>query len=204
VPEITAKDVQRLRQETGAGMMDCKRALQEADGDFEKAKEVLRLKGLAKSQKLSERSADEGVVEAYLHTPDPGMPPKVGVLVELNCSTDFVAKTDGFRKLARDVALHIAAARPDYLSREDVPEEIVERERAIAREQASGKPDHIVDKIVEGRLKDWYAERVLLDQIHIRDDKGKETIQDMLDKATADVGEPVRVRRFARFRVGGE
>ena len=204
MPEITAKDVQKLRQETGAGMMDCKRALQEADGDIEKAKEVLRLKGLAKSQKLSERSADEGVVEAYLHTPDPGMPPKVGVLVELNCSTDFVAKTDGFRKLARDIALHIAAARPDYLSREDVPEEVVERERTIAAEQAAGKPENIVEKIVEGRLKDWYAERVLLEQIHIRDDKGKETIQDMLDKATAEVGEPVRVRRFARFRVGGE
>jgi elongation factor Ts len=204
VAEISAKDVQRLRQETGAGMMDCKRALQEADGDFDKAKEVLRLKGLAKSQKLSERSADEGVVEAYLHTPDPGMPPKVGVLVELNCSTDFVAKTEGFRKLARDIALHIAAARPDYLAREDVPDEIVERERAIAAEQASGKPDHIVEKIVEGRLQDWYAERVLLDQIHIRDDKGKETIQDLLDHASAGMGEPVRVRRFARFRVGGE
>ena len=202
--DIGAKDVQRLRQETGAGMMDCKRALQEADGDLEKAKEVLRLKGLAKSQKLSERSADEGVVEAYLHTPDPGMPPKVGVLVELNCSTDFVAKTDGFRKLARDIALHIAAARPDHLTREDVPEEVVERERAIATEQAAGKPDHIVEKIVEGRLKDWYAERVLLEQIHIRDEKGKDTIQDLLDRASAEMGEPVRVRRFARFRVGGE
>ncbi len=202
--EIKASDVKTLRDATGAGMMDCKAALQEADGDFEKAKEILRLKGLAKSQKLSERSADEGVVESYLHTPDPGMPPKVGVLVELNCSTDFVAKTDGFRKLARDIALHIAATRPDYLSREDVPEEVIARERSIAAEQAKGKPDHVVEKIVEGRLKDWFQERVLLEQIHIRDDKGKETIQDMLDKTTAEVGEPVRIRRFARFRVGGE
>ncbi|MFY9588695.1 MAG: translation elongation factor Ts [Actinomycetota bacterium] len=202
--EIKASDVKALRDATGAGMMDCKAALQEADGDLEKAKEVLRLKGLAKSQKLSERSADEGVVEAYLHTPDPGMPPKVGVLVELNCSTDFVAKTDGFRKLAKDIALHIAATRPDYLSREDVPEDVIARERSIASEQAKGKPDHVVEKIVEGRLKDWFQERVLLEQIHIRDDKGKETIQDMLDKTTADVGEPVRIRRFARFRVGGE
>ena len=202
--DIKASDVKALRDATGAGMMDCKRALQEADGDVEKAKEILRLKGLAKSQKLSERSANEGVVEAYLHAPDPGMPPKVGVLVELNCSTDFVAKTEGFRKLARDIALHIAAARPDYLSRDDVPPETIERERSIAAEQAKGKPDHIVEKIVEGRLNDWYSERVLLEQIHIRDDKGKETIQDMLDKVTAEVGEPVRIRRFARFRVGAE
>jgi elongation factor Ts len=204
VADIKAQDVQRLRQETGAGMMDCKRALQEADGDMDRAKEILRLKGLAKSQKLSERVADEGVVDAYLHTPDPGMPAKVGVLVELNCSTDFVAKTDAFRTLARLIAMHIAAARPDYLSRDDVPLEVVASERNIATEQAGGKPPHVVDKIVEGRLNAWYAERVLLDQIHIRDEKGQETIQAMLDRASAEVGEPVRVRRFARFRVGGE
>jgi len=204
MPEIKAEDVKKLRDATGAGMMDCKRALQEADGDVAKATEVLRLKGLAKSQKLSERSANEGVVEAYLHTPDPGMPPKVGVLVELNCSTDFVAKTDGFRKLARDIALHIAAARPDYLSREDVPVEVVDAEKRIATEQAAGKPENIVEKIVEGRVNELFKERVLLDQIHIRDDKGKETIKDMLDKASAEVGEPVRIRRFARFKVGVE
>jgi elongation factor Ts len=132
------------------------------------------------------------------------MPAKVGVLVELNCSTDFVAKTDQFRQLARTIAMHLAAARPDYLTREEVPADVVERERSIAAEQAKGKPDHIVSKIVEGRMRDWFAERVLLEQIHIRDEKGKDTIQDLLDKATAEVGEPVRIRRFARFRVGGE
>ena len=202
--DISAKDVKALRDATGAGMMDCKAALVEAGGDVDKAKEVLRLKGLSSAKKLSERASNEGVVESYLHTPDPGMPAKVGVLVELNCSTDFVAKTDEFRKLARDIALHIAALRPDYVSRDDVPEETVDREREIVAKQAEGKPAHVVDKIVEGKINDWFADRVLLDQIYVRDDQGKTTIGDMLDRASADFGEPVRVRRFARFRVGGE
>jgi elongation factor Ts len=202
--EIKATDVKALRDATGAGMMDCKKALTEAGGDLEKAKEVLRLKGLASAKKLSERASNEGIVEAYLHQPDPGMPPKVGVLVELNCATDFVAKTDAFRQLARDIALHIAAARPDYLSREEIDSETVEREKEIIAKQAEGKPANVVEKIVEGKLKDWFAERVLLDQVYIRDEKGKMTIQEMLDARSSEFGEPVRVRRYARFRVGGE
>jgi elongation factor Ts len=184
--------------------MDCKRALEEAGGDIEKAKQILRERGLALSKKLSERSAEEGLVESYLHAPDPGMPPKVGVLVELNCATDFVAKTPRFRQLAKDLALHIAAARPDFLTRADVPADVVVREREIAAKQAEGKPAHVVDKIIEGKINDWYAERVLLDQAYVRDEKGKTRIQDLLDQAAAELGEPVRVRRFARYRVGGD
>jgi elongation factor Ts len=202
--EIKATDVKALRDATGAGMMDCKKALTEAGGDLSKAKEILRLKGLASAKKLSERVSNEGIVEAYLHQPDPGMPPKVGVLVELNCATDFVAKTDAFRQLARDIALHIAAARPDYLSSDEIDAETVEREKEIIAKQAEGKPANVVSKIVEGKIKDWFAERVLLDQVYIRDEKGKMTIQAMLDARSSEFGEPVRVRRFARFRVGGD
>jgi len=200
--EIKPADVKRLRDETGAGMMDCKNALVEADGVVERAKQILRERGLATAKKLSERAAEEGVVGAYLHAPDPGMPPKVGVLVELNCSTDFVAKTPEFRQLARDVALHIAAARPSYVSREEVPGDVIEREREIYAKQAEGKPAHVVEKIVEGKLKDFYAEHCLLDQPYVRDDK--RTVGEMLDAAAAEMKEPIRVRRFARFRVGGE
>src|SRR2546425_8456541 len=131
-------------------MMDCKRALQEASGDVEAAKRILRERGMATQKKLADRSAEEGVVEAYLHAPDPGMPPKVGVLVELNCSTDFVAKTPEFRGLARDIALHIAAARPTFVSRNEIPAEVVEREREIYAKQAEGKPAHVIEKIVDG------------------------------------------------------
>lgn len=202
--EIKAADVKALRDATGAGMMECKKALQEAKGDVEEAKKLLRERGLASAKKMSERAAGEGLVEAYLHRPDPNLPPKIGALVELNCATDFVAKTDQFRRLARDVALHVAAAQPDYLSRDEVPASTVEREKEIAAKQAEGKPPHVVEKIVEGKLKDWFAERVLLDQIFVRDEKGKITIQDLLDQAAAEMKEPVRIRRFARFRVGGE
>jgi elongation factor Ts len=201
---VDAKEVKRLRDETGAGFMDCKRALEESGGDLERAKEILRTRGLASARKLSERPSNEGLVEAYLHQPDPGMPPRVGVLVELNCGTDFVAKTPAFRQLARDIALHIAAARPDYLSRDDVPPETIEREREIAARQAEGKPPHVVERIVEGKLNEWYAERVLLDQVFVRDEGRRRTIQELLDAASAEFGEPVRVRRFARFRVGGD
>jgi elongation factor Ts len=204
VADISAKDVQRLRQETGAGMMDCKRALQEADGDIEKAKEVLRLKGLAKSQKLSERSADEGVVEAYLHTPDPGMPPKVGVLVELNCSTDFVAKTDGFRKLARDIALHIAAMPTvRYASEEDIPEADREAELRVFEQQAADKPEQVRAKIAEGKLRKWMEDVVLLNQPHVNTDKyeGK-TIEQLRAELSGQTGENVVIRRFAKFQVG--
>lgn len=202
--EIKAADVKALRDATGAGMMECKKALTEADGDVVKAKQILRERGLASAKKMSERAAGEGLIEAYLHQPDPSLPPKVGVLVELNCATDFVAKTEQFRRLARDVALHIAAAQPDYVSRDDVPAETVEREKEIAAKQAEGKPPHVVEKIVEGKVREWFAERVLLDQIFVRDEARRTTIQDLLDQAAAEMKEPIRVRRFSRFRVGGD
>src|SRR6266508_4305993 len=179
--EITSAQVKALRDATGAGMMDSKRALQEADGDFERAKQILREAGKAGITKRAGRSATEGVIEAYLHTPDPNLPPKLGVLVELDCETDFVAKTDEFRKLAHDVAVHVAAADPTYVSREDIPGEIVER-------------------IVDGKLKDFYKQVVLLDQPFIRDQD--KTIQELLDAYSDRVRERLVLRRFARYRVG--
>jgi elongation factor Ts len=198
--EITSAQVKALRDETGAGMMDSKRALQEADGDFEKAKQLLREAGKAGITKLSGRTASEGVIEAYLHTPDPNLPPKLGVLVELDCETDFVAKTDEFRKLAHDVAVHVAAANPSYISRDEIPGDVLERERKIYAAQAQGKPDHIVERIVEGKLKDFYKQVVLLDQPFVRDQD--KTIQVLLDAYSDRVRERLVLRRIARFRVG--
>lgn len=200
--EIKATDVKALRDATGAGMMDAKRALTEAGGDVERAKQLLREWGVTKAAKLSERSAEEGVVDAYLHAPDPNLPAKVGVLVELNCSTDFAAKTERFRDLAREIAMHIAAASPSVVSREQLPPEMVEAEREIIRKQAKteGKPDNVVEKIVEGRLNAFFAIHCLLDQAWVRDEK--RTIAQLLQEVSADVGEPVKVRRFARYRLG--
>jgi elongation factor Ts len=198
--EITAAQVKALRDDTGAGMMDCKQALQEAEGDLERAKQILREAGKAGVQKRAGRSATQGVVDAYLHTPDPNLPPKLGVLVELDCETDFVAATDEFQRLAHEIALHIAVADPTYIRREDVPDHVVEKEREIYASQAEGKPDHIVERIVEGKLKDYYKQVVLLDQPYIRDDK--QTIQDLIDGYSAKVRENLVLRRFARFRVG--
>jgi elongation factor Ts len=181
-------------------MMDCKRALQEADGDFEKAKQILRESGKAGITKRAGRTASEGVVEAYLHTPDPNLPPRLGVMVELDCETDFVAKTDEFRRLARDIAMHVAAADPSYVSRADIPEDVLERERKIYATQAEGKPDHIVERIVEGKLKDFYKQVVLLDQPFIRDQD--KTIQELLEEYSTRVRENLVLRRFSRFRVG--
>lgn len=184
--------------------MDCKQALEDAGGDMDKAKDLLRERGIAKAQKLSERAADEGVVYAYLHKPDVNMPPKVGTMVELNCSTDFVAKTEAFGKLAHEIALHITAARPMVVSRDEMPQDAVEKEKDLiaAQAKAEGKPEQVVEKIVEGRIKTFFAENVLLDQPWTRDpDK---TIQELLDEASAEMKEPIRVKRFARFRVGAE
>jgi elongation factor Ts len=198
--EITAAQVKALRDATGAGMMDCKQALQEADGDLERAKQILREAGKAGVQKRAGRSATQGVVDAYLHTPDPNLPPKLGVLVELDCETDFVAATDEFQRLAHEIALHIAVADPAYLRREDVPDHLVKQEREIYATQAEGKPANIVERIVEGKLNDFYKQVVLLDQPYIRDDK--QTIQDLIDGYSAKVRERLVLRRFARFRVG--
>src|SRR6266571_1034446 len=198
--EITAAQVKVLRDATGAGMMDCKQALQDAEGDLERAKTILREKGLASAGKRAGRTTNQGVVEAYLHTPDPNLPPKLGVLVELDCETDFVAKTEEFQALARGVALHVAAADPAYVSREDVPGEVVEREREIYAKQAEGKPAHVVDRIVEGKLADFFKQVVLLEQDYVRETS--QTIRELLDGYSAKVGEKLVLRRFSRFKVG--
>ncbi len=197
---ISAELVRRLRETTGAGMMDCKRALQEAEGDLDRAVELLRQKGLASAAKRAGRSAEQGRIEAYIHFNH-----TVGVLVEVNCETDFVANTDEFGQLARDVALHIASpAAPRWVSREDVPAEVIERERAIYEAQARelGKPEHVTEKIVEGKLEAFFKENVLLDQPFAKDDS--KTIRQLLDELSAKVGEKIAVRRFVRYRLGEE
>src|SRR5688572_3091839 len=196
VAEFTAKDVKALRDATGAGMMDAKKALQDTDGDLEKAKQLLRERGLASAKKYGTRAAEEGLVEAYLHQPDPHLPAKLGVLIELNCATDFVAKTEQFRNLARAIAMHISFAKPQYLSREDV----LKTEREVYAAQAEGKPENVVEKIVAGKLEGFYADVCLLDQKYIRDDK--KTIQQLLDEASSELKEPVKIRQYSWFRVG--
>jgi elongation factor Ts len=203
MPEISAADVKRLREATGAGMMDCKRALVDAGGDFERAATLVRERTGAKmGDRVGGRSANEGLVHAYLHAPTPGLPPKVGVMIELNCETDFVAKGDAFRALANDIALHIAALRPSAISEEDVDPELVVAEREFAEKQArdQGKPDHITDKIVDGRVAAFYKERVLLNQPYVRDEK--RTIRQLLEEFQRTSGEKIAVSRMARFEVG--
>jgi len=196
--KITAKLVAELRARTGAGMMDCKNALEEADGDLDKATELLRVKYAAKADKRAERSAGEGLIEAYIHFTG-----KVGVLVELNCETDFVALTSEFRQLAKDVAHQIAATKPIAVKIEDLPAEIVERERRIYERQVAEqkKPEHIRAKIVDGMLKKFYEENVLLEQPFVKD--GNVTIGDMVRAYSGKTGEKVQVRRFACFVLGG-
>ncbi len=192
---VTTQEVLKLRQRTGLGMMDCKLALEETGGDVEKAIEVLRKKGLAAAQKKAVRTAAEGRVHSYIHHNG-----KVGVLVEVDCETDFVARNEQFLAFLNDLCLHICAAAPIAVRREDVPEDLVETEKRIAREQAAGKPDNIVEKIVEGKLNKWYAERVLLEQAFVKNDE--QTVQDLLADLVARTGENVVIQRFARFEVG--
>jgi elongation factor Ts len=197
--DISAEEVKRLRQRTGAGMMDSKKALQEAGGDMERAVEILRERGLASAQKRAGRSATQGVIDAYIHHNN-----TVGVLVEVNCETDFVAKTEEFRRLARDVALHIASAMPQWVTREEVPEGILETERRIYEAEArqKGKPDNALDRIVEGKLQGFFKTTVLVDQPFVKEpDK---TIQQLIDEVSAKVGEKVAVRRFVRYKLGEE
>ena len=196
---FTAKDVQELRRRTGAGMMECKKALEETAGDMEKAVEYLRKKGIAKAEKRAGRTTSEGVITSYIHPPG-----KIGVLVELNCETDFVARTDDFKTLAREIALHIASAAPLAVDKDGVPSDAVDRERRIAEEQvrASGKPDHLVAKIVDGKLESYYKQVALLSQPWIREDK--KTIGDLVKEASSRLGENVQVRRFMRFQMGEE
>ncbi|HPO79714.1 MAG TPA: translation elongation factor Ts [Bacillota bacterium] len=194
---IKAEDVKKLREKTGAGMMDCKKALAETGGDMEKAVAYLREKGLARMVRRADRVAAEGIVEAYIHHGS-----KVGVLVEVNCETDFVARTDDFRALAKEIALQVAASKPLFVSREDVPEELIENEKAILKAQAlnEGKPEHIVEKIVEGRIVKFYQEVCLLEQPYIRD--SEKTIYDLLMEVSAKTGEKMEIKRFVRFEVG--
>jgi elongation factor Ts len=194
----TAADVKLLRETTGAGMMDCKRALAEAGGDFDEAVQLLRVKGQAQAAKRGDRDAAEGVIASYIHANN-----KIGVLVEVNCETDFVALNDDFNEFARDVALHIAAAAPRYVSESDVPEEAKDAERKIFEEQASDKPEEIRAKIATGRLNKWLEEIVLLKQTHVNSDKFEgQTIAQILTATAAKTGENVVIRRFARFVIG--
>ncbi|MBA3422184.1 MAG: translation elongation factor Ts [Thermoleophilaceae bacterium] len=197
---ISAGEVKALRDRTQAGMMDCKRALEEAGGDFDAAVELLRVRGQDQAAKRSGRAASEGVVQSYIHATG-----KVGVLVEVNCETDFVARNDDFRDFARDVALHIAAAAPQYVSEDEVPEEAREAELRVFVEQAQDKPENVRPQIAEGRMRKWLEEVVLLDQAHVNADKHEgKTIEELRAETAARTGENVLIRRFSRFAVGEE
>ena len=200
--DISAKDVKALRDATGAGMMDCKKALAEAGGDLDTAKRILREKGLADAAKRTGRTASEGIVYAYMHRPDPNYPAKLGVLLELNCETDFVAKTEAFERLAKDISMHISFADPSWTTRDEVPQNVIDEESAIYAKQAkdSGKPEQVIEKIVTGKLQSFYKENVLMDQEWIQD-KDK-TISVLIDEARASMGENVSIGRFSRIRVG--
>ncbi|HWI41277.1 MAG TPA: translation elongation factor Ts [Verrucomicrobiae bacterium] len=194
---VTAAQVNELRKVTGAGLMDCKKALQETGGDHEKAVDYLRKKGLAAASKKAGRAATEGAVASYIHAGG-----KIGVLVEVNCETDFVAKNEGFQGFVRDVAMHIAAAAPQYVKREEVPADVVEREKEIYRAKAreTGKPENIIEKIIEGQVNKFFADICLIEQAYVKDpDK---TIQSYLNETIATIGENITIRRFARFVLG--
>jgi len=195
--EISIELVKDLRQRTGAGVTDCKAALLEAKGNMEAAIDYLRRKGLATAAKKAGRIATDGLVSSYIHAGG-----KMGVLVEVNCETDFVAKTEDFQTFVKNIAMHIAAANPQYIKREEIPEEVLERERAIYRTQAqeAGKPQKIIDKIVEGKMERFYSEVCLLEQTYVRD--SDLTIKELLDGMIAKVGENITIRRFARFQLG--
>ncbi|MFN2544314.1 MAG: translation elongation factor Ts [Actinomycetota bacterium] len=197
--QATAAEVKTLRDATGAGMMDAKRALQDAAGDLRRATELLRERGLASVGKRRDRAANEGLVQSYIHFNN-----RVGVLIEINCETDFVANTDEFKALAKDVALHIASARPRWITTEEVPEDILAGERKVYEEWArqQGKPEQALTKIVEGKLTAFYKDNVLLEQPFVKDDS--KSIGQLTDEISAKVGEKIAVRRFARFELGEE
>ena len=194
---ITAAEVAKLRAQTGAGMLDCKKALEETNGDFEAAVDSLRKKGILKAAKRADKVAAEGTVMSYIHGAG-----RIGVLVEVNCETDFVARTDSFKALATDIAMHIAAAAPKYLSREEVSAEELEREKAVYRDQlaAEGKPADMVEKIVDGKLSKFYADICLLEQSFIKDEE--KTIERLLTEKVGEIGEKITIRRFARYELG--
>jgi elongation factor Ts len=193
--EVNPALVKQLREKTNAGMMDCKNALVETDGDLEKAEDLLRKKGIASASKKASRSAKEGIVASYIH-----LQGKVGVLVEVNCETDFVAKNEVFREFVKDITLHIAAAHPVYVSRDQVPSGIIEREREIYRAQVKGKPANVVEKIVEGKLDKFFGSVCLLDQAFIKNPD--QSIRDLVSAKIAELGENIVIRRFTRYAVG--
>lgn len=194
---ITAEAVKTLRERTGAGIMDCKKALTEADGKIEKAIENLRKKGAALAEKKGSRATNEGIIESYIH---PGS--RLGVLIEINCETDFVAKTDDFKTLARDLAMQVAAASPAAVSREEIPEDLLEKEKEIYRTQASNekKPDHIIERFVEGKLEKFFQEHVLLEQNFVKD--ANKTIKQLITDYVAKLGENITVKKFTRYQLG--
>lgn len=193
---ITSEMVRSLREKTGAGMMECKKALTESEGDCEKAVSLLRQKGLASAEKKAGRVTSEGIIGSYIHMG------KIGAMVEINCETDFVARTEDFKELVKDIAMHVAAANPSYLSRDYIPQDVIEQEKEIYRVQIKDKPQHIIEKIVEGKLDKFYAETCLLDQIFIKDLEQKKTIKDLITDNIARLGENIVIRRFVRFQLG--
>ncbi len=199
MPEITAQMVKELREKTGAGMMDCKKALTETGGDFDKAVDYLREKGISKAAGKAGRATKEGLIASYIH---PGS--KLGVLVEVNCETDFVARTDDFQNFVKDIAMHIAASNPLAVDREEIDPELIEKERSIYRQQAinEGKPEKIIDKIVDGKIEKYFSEIVLLEQPFVKDND--KTVKDIVTETIAKLGENMSIRRFVRFRLGEE
>ena len=195
--QITAKQVGELRGQTGAGLMDCKKALVEAGGDLEAAATILRKKGIASADKKAGRATSEGLIESYIH-----LGGKVGVIVEVNCETDFVAKNDGFKAFVKDLCLHVAAANPVCVSREEVPADLVEKEREVATAQAEGKPAAAIQKIIEGKLNKYYSTVCLLDQPFVKDPD--QTVQQLLTGQITKLGENMQIKRFVRFQIGEE
>ena len=193
---ISAEMVKQLREKTGVGMMECKKALTESNGDFEKAIDLLRQRGLATASKKAGRTASEGLIESYIHMG------KIGTMVEANCETDFVARTDDFKQLVKDIAMHIAAANPVYLSREDVPQDVLEREKEIYRAQVANKPPQVVEKIIEGKLEKFFTDFCLLDQVFIKDTEQKMKIKDLVTEKITKMGENIIIKRFSRFQLG--
>jgi elongation factor Ts len=195
--EISAKDVKQLREDTGAGMMDCKKALEKAGGNFEKAKQILREEGIAKAEKRTDKATNQGIIDSYIH-----MGGRIGVLIQLNCETDFVARNEEFKKLAKELAMQIAATNPDYVSREEVSEEAITKEKEILRNLTlkEGKPENVVDKIVEGRMDKFFERVCLLEMPYIRDDKMK--VRDLISQAIGKIGENIKLTRFCRFSLG--
>ncbi len=201
--DFSAKDIQALRHDTGTGMMDAKKALQDAGGDLEQAKDLLRERGLAAAAKRTDRAQSQGIIGSYLH--NQAGRPVIGVMVDLACETDFVAKTEGFADAANDIAMHIAAASPNWIDQSEVPEDVLEKERSLIAAQArnEGKPDHIVEKIVDGRINSFYKEHVLTDQQFVRAEKFDGTVGDMVKQLASSLGENISIARFERVQVGG-